>query len=185
MRLIEQFGEIDIYLFDQLLRDRVVPNARVLDAGCGGGRNLVYLRRVAGHVVGLDCDETPGADVRGVIEALPFHTESFDCVIGVAVLHFAADEAEFYTMLDELWRVVAPGGILFTRLASDIGLEDRVRRLEGRRARLPDGTDRFLVDEALLLEATERLGATLLDPIKTTNVQGLRTMTTWVLGKPA
>jgi len=184
MGLIEQFGEIDIYLFDQLLRERVVPHARVLDAGCGGGRNLVYLRRVAGHVVGLDRDATACVDVRGVVEALPFRAGSFDCVIGVAVLHFAADDEGFHMMLDELWRVLAPGGILFTRLASDIGLEDRVRRLGGRRARLPDGTDRFLVDEAFLLEETERLGASLLDPIKTTNVQGLRCMTTWVLGKP-
>ena len=43
--LQEQFGNIDIYLFDQLLRGRIGPGMRVLDAGCGGGRNLVYLLR--------------------------------------------------------------------------------------------------------------------------------------------
>ena len=48
---------------------------------------------------------------------------------------------------------------------------------------LQDGSERFLVDEERLVAATERLGATLLDPIKTTVVQGLRAMTTWVLGK--
>lgn len=185
MGLIEQFGEIDIYLFDQLLRDRIAPGARVLDAGCGGGRNLVYLRRVAGQAVGVDLDATPGADVRAAVEALPFPSGSFDLVIGVAVLHFAADEDGFQVMLDELWRVLAPGGILFTRLASDIGLEDRVQRLGGRRTLLPDGTERFVVDEGFLLDSTARIGASLLDPLKTTNVQGLRCMTTWVLRKPA
>ena len=58
-----------------------------------------------------------------------------------------------------------------------------MRRTKGRWHRLPDGSDRFLVDEAMLLEATERLGGRLLDPLKTTNVQNLRCMTTWVLEK--
>ena len=42
MTLQDEFGNIDIYLFDQLLRARLRPGMRVLDAGCGGGRNLVY-----------------------------------------------------------------------------------------------------------------------------------------------
>jgi len=45
----------------------------------------------------------------------------------------------------------------------------------------PDGSEAYLVDEGRLLAATARLGAELVDPIKTTNVQGLRCMTTWVL----
>ena len=45
MTLQDQFGNIDIYVFDQLLRGRIAPGMRVFDAGCGGGRNLVYLLR--------------------------------------------------------------------------------------------------------------------------------------------
>jgi len=183
-QLIEQFGHIDVYLFDQLLRGRIIPDMRVLDAGCGGGRNLVYLERHGARAVGLDRDPTSSAAVRGALEALPFPNASFDCVICNAVLHFAPDEASFTAMVAELWRALAPGGIFFVRLASAIGIEDSVRRLRGRWCKLPDGTERFLVDEALLLETGEELGASLLDPIKTTNVQGLRCMTTWVLGKP-
>jgi tellurite methyltransferase len=183
--LIDRFGEIDVYLFDQLLRGRIRPGARVLDAGCGSGRNLVYLRGEASIAVGVDRDRGTAADALAAVGALPFPDASFDAVICVAVLHFAADEAEFHATLDELWRVLAPGGLFFARLASDIGIEDRVQRLDGRRARIPDGTERFLVDEAFLLEAGERLGAELVDPIKTTNVQSLRAMTTWVLRKPA
>jgi 2-polyprenyl-3-methyl-5-hydroxy-6-metoxy-1,4-benzoquinol methylase len=37
--LQEQFGQLDIYWFDQLLRGRIVPGMRILDAGCGFGRN--------------------------------------------------------------------------------------------------------------------------------------------------
>ena len=74
--------------------------------------------------------------------------------------------------------MLAPDGMLFARLASNIGLEARIGPA-GRRVRLPDGSDRFVVDEPMLLERTQRLGGQLLDPIKTTNVQQQRCMTTW------
>jgi hypothetical protein len=105
-----------------------------------------------------------------------------DAVICCAVLHFAADASHFDRMVAELWRVLAPGGLLFARLASNIGLESTVGPA-GRQVRLPDGTDRFVVDEATLLGWTGRLGGRLADPIKTTNVQGRRAMTTWCVVK--
>jgi SAM-dependent methyltransferase len=199
--LKEQFGDIDIYLFDQLLRGRITPGMRVLDAGCGGGRNLVYLLQNGYEVAGSDRD--PGAiDAVRVMAARlapqlparsfrvePIEQTSFpdgwaDVVIASAVLHFAADEAQFDAMVAGLWRVLAPGGMLFTRLASSIGIADRVEQVSGRRFLLPDGTERYLVDERTLLDITAHLGAELLDPIKTTVVQDRRAMTTWVLGKP-
>jgi tellurite methyltransferase len=99
------------------------------------------------------------------------------------VLHFARDDAHFNAMVREMWRVLAPAGMLFCRLASTIGIEDEVRLLHGRHHLLPDGSTRFLVDEALLMETTRRLGGSLLDPLKTTVVQGMRAMTTWVVQK--
>src|SRR5918995_7124708 len=48
------FGGIDIYLFDQLLKGRMVPGMRVLDAGCGSGRNLVYFLRSGYEVFAVD-----------------------------------------------------------------------------------------------------------------------------------
>jgi tellurite methyltransferase len=193
-------GEIDVYLFDQILRGRFDTRRRILDAGCGDGRNLVYfLRR------GFDChgiDQDPGAIARvrrlaaalapdlpaanfeaGDLQDLPFDDASFDAVICSAVLHFADDEAHFGRMLEEMWRVLAPNGVFFARLASNIGLEREVGAA-GRRVRLPDGSDRFIVDEALLLRWGQRLGARLADPIKTSNVQQQRCMTTWCLTRP-
>jgi SAM-dependent methyltransferase len=200
MDLQEHFGQIDIYLFDQLLRGRIRPSMRVLDAGCGAGRNLVYLLRESYQVCATDADPAAVARVRhlaGVlapalpdsnfrvepVEALTFPDASTDVVISSAVLHFAGDDAHFDAMIASMWRVLAPGGLLFARLASSIGIEHRVRPLRGRVCRLPDGSDRYLVDEAMLLDRTERLGGVLLDPLKTTVVQDQRAMTTWVVSK--
>ncbi len=200
--LRQTFGDIDIYLFDQLLRGRIAPGMRILDAGCGGGRNLVYLLQQGFEVAACDRDPGAVAAVRAIaarvapqlpdanfrvepIEAMSFADLSADVVIASAVLHFADDEAQFEAMVDEMWRVLARGGLLFARLASQIGLAGRARPLGGGRFLLPDGSQRYLVDEAQLLALTARLRGRLLDPIKTTVVQDQRAMTTWVVGKPA
>ena len=199
--LLETFGAIDIYLFDQLLRGRFDRRPRVLDAGCGDGRNLTYLLRRGFTCFGIDRDpaaiervralaakvaaELPAGNFRtGEIDSLPWTESSVDVVVCSAVLHFASDIAHFNRMIDEMWRVLAPSGMLFARLASNIGLEALIGTA-GRRVRLPDGSDRFVVDEAILVERTGRLGGRLLDPIKTTNVQNQRCMTTWCVEKVA
>jgi hypothetical protein len=86
-------------------------------------------------------------------------------------------------MLEEMWRVLAPDGLFFARLASTIGLA-ALAGTAGRRVRLPDGTDRFVVDEAMLHEWTSQLGGEWLEPLKTTNVEQQRSMTTWCVRKP-
>ena len=196
------FGAIDIYLFDQLLRGRIAPGMRILDAGCGRGRNLVFLLREGYEVRALDPDpgaveatrtlarrlapSLPEANVRcEPVDASTFPDACADAVLSNAVLHFARDEERFLAMLRGTWRLLAPGGLLFCRLASSIGIEGLVRPVGGRRFVLPDGTDRFLVDEPYLLERTSELGGKLLDPLKTTVVQGQRAMTTWVARKGA
>jgi len=199
--LRDAFGDIDIYLFDQLLKGRFDNRRRVLDAGCGDGRNLHYLLQSGFECFGIDEDAGAIAAVRrraahlagalpagnfvaGRVDALPWGDGSMNAVICSAVLHFSEDEAHFGRMMTDMWRVLAPGGLLFARLASNIGLERALGEKAGRRMRLPDGTDRFVVDEPMLLAWTNRLGARLLDPIKTTNVQQQRCMTTWCLAKP-
>jgi len=200
--LTEQFGQIDIYLFDQLLRGRIAPGMRVLDAGCGSGRNLVYLLRAGYEVFAADPDPESVAAVRRLAQALaprlpaenfraePAEAMTFpdacaDVVVSSAVLHFAHDDRQFEAMLRGTWRVLKPGGMLFARLASSIGMEQRVERVAGNRFTLPDGSERYLVDEAMLLEWTGNLGGRLTDPLKTTIVQDQRCMTTWVLRKTA
>ena len=198
--LQREFGQIDIYLFDQLLRGRIRPGMRVLDAACGGGRNLVYLLRTGYDVFATDADaasvsavrrlaESLGSDARAEnfrvepVERMTFPDAFVDVVVSSAELHFARDDSQFEAMVSEMWRVVKPGGMLFCRLASSIGMEDRVRPVAGRRFVLPDGSERYLVDERILMELTARLGGELLDPLKTTVVQNQRCMTTWVVRK--
>ena len=199
--LREQFGEIDIYLFDQLLKGRFDSVARVLDAGCGGGRNVRFLLNHGFDVFAVDQDPAAVAAVRSLaarlapsipasqftvapVERMPWPDESMDAVLSSAVLHFAKDDVQFEAMIHGMWRVLRPGGLFFARLASTIGLEVPVERLNGRRARLPDGSERYVVDEAMLLRLTAKLGGQLLDPLKTTNVQNQRAMTTWCIRKP-
>lgn len=199
MTLQDQFGNIDIYVFDQLLRGRIAPGMRVFDAGCGGGRNLVYLLREGYDVCGNDADANAIASVRAMAASLspgrehdfrvePIERTSFpdahaDVVIASAVLHFARDPRHFEAMLRQLWRVLRPGGVLFARLASSIGIAADVVALGEGRYRLPDGSDRYLVDADAIADWTARLGGALIDPIKTTLVHGQRSMTTWVARK--
>jgi tellurite methyltransferase len=195
-----QFGPIDIYLFDQLLRGRIAPGMHVFDAGCGSGRNLVYLLQEGYEVFGVDADAQAIESVRRLaaslaphlprdnfrveaIEHISFPADFAEVVIGSAVLHFARDDDQFRAMLYGMWRVLKPGGLFFCRLASSIGMERQIRQVAGRRHLLPDGSERYLVDETLLMQLTAELGGRLADPLKTTVVQNQRCMTTWVLLK--
>ncbi len=198
--LQEQFGQIDIYLFDQILKGRISPGMRILDAGCGSGRNLVYFLREGYEVYAVDPDADAVNSVRSLartlapaipesnlrveaVEQMSFDDACADVVISNTVLHFARDDAHFQAMLDGAWRVLKPGGLFFSRLGSLIGMESQVEHIEGRRYKSPDASERYLVDAALLGRHTERLGAELADPLKTTVVHNLRVMTTWVLWK--
>jgi len=198
--LQDQFGQIDIYLFDQLQRGRIAPGMRILDAGCGSGRNLVYFLRERYEVFGADADRVSIETVRRLaaelspdlpaenfrvetVEDMTFPDSFADVVLSSAVLHFAKNDDQFAAMLRGTWRILKPGGLFFARLASSIGMEHLVKRVDGRRHRLPDGTERYLVDERLLGEWTGELRGVALDPIKTTVVQGQRCMTTWVMRK--
>jgi SAM-dependent methyltransferase len=194
----EQFGQIDIYVFDQILRGNIAAGMCVLDAGCGYGRNLVHLLREGCEVFALDADAAGVEHVRklsaslgtglpeenfqvGRIEEMPFPDAFADVVICNAVLHFSRDEKHFRAILAELWRVIKPGGMLFCRLGSRIGMDfEEVREnifVVG------DGSEWFLVDEEMLLQLTDEMNAVLVDPLKTTIVQDFRCMTTWVLRK--
>jgi SAM-dependent methyltransferase len=198
LNIQEQFGQIDIYVFDQILRGNITRDMRVLDAGCGYGRNLVYLLREGCEIFALDADAGGVQHVRdlsasletglpagnfqvGSIERMGFPDGFADVVICNSVLHFARDDRHFRSMLAELWRVVKPGGMLFCRLGSRIGMN--FRRLRDNVFVVGDGSEWFLVDEEMLLRLTGEMSGVLVDPLKTTIVQDYRCMTTWVLRK--
>ena len=197
--LREQFGDIDVYLFDQLLRGRIVRGMKVLDAGCGSGRNLIFLMRAGFDVWGVDESEEAIAAVQRLaaniaadmsprrfrverVEAMTHDVGSMDVVISSAVLHFGRDASHWLAMVHEMWRVLAPGGLLFARLATTVG-QPYLTPLGGGRYVMPDGATRFLIDHERLLDVTRELGGALLDPLKSTVVHEQRSMGTWVVRK--
>lgn len=196
----EIFGDIDIYLFDQILKGTYANCSTILEAGCGAGRNLTYFLNNGREVFGVDRSEEAILALRkattgyalinpeknfmiSTVENLPFENEKFDLVISNAVLHFAENLVHFELMLNAMWRVLKPGGYFFCRLASEIGIESAVHFIGNGRYVLPDGTERFLVNQEMLLRLTKKLGGQLHEPIKTTNVQNMRSMTTWCIRK--
>nr|WP_315423548.1 class I SAM-dependent methyltransferase [uncultured Pedobacter sp.] len=196
----ETFGNIDIYLFDQLLKGTYDGCKSILDAGCGTGRNLLYFLKSGAQVYGVDQNPEAIAQLKnlasafphinpeenfriGPVEQLPFENESFDLVVSSAVLHFAENQKHFEAMLSSMWRVLKPDGYFFCRLASEIGIESLVRFIGNGRYILPDGSERFLVNQEMLVRLTKKLGGQLHEPIKTTNVQNMRAMTTWCVRK--
>jgi SAM-dependent methyltransferase len=194
----EIFGQVDIYVFDQILRGNLRADMRIVDAGCGFGRNLVWLLREGAeifacdlnpegidHVRALAAELQPGLPAENfqtsAIEAMPFPDGFADAVLCNSVLHFARDEQHFLAMIEELWRVLRVGGLLFVRLGSRIGMD--FEHVGGHHYRIGDGSIWFLVDEAVLLRMTDQMNAVMVDPLKTTVVQDHRSMTTWVLRK--
>ncbi len=197
---LQLYGNIDIYLFDQLLKGTYRDCKKVLDAGCGNGRNLPYFLqngydvyaidpnvRAVNAVKELSMQLAPGNPLTNfklaTAEDLPFGDEYFDLIVSSAVLHFAESPAHFESMLRSMWRVLKPGGYLFARLASNMGIESLVQPIGNGRYLLPDGSERFLVSLQQLFNYSQELGAHLHEPVKTTNVQNLRCMTTWCLQK--
>ncbi len=194
------FGNIDIYLFDQLMKGRFDHCKTILDVGCGGGRNIHYFLKEGHEVYAVDRNPEAVAMVKELsqrlapqlplanfvvanAEALPFGNYTFDLVISSAVLHFAVNKDHFEQMLYSAWRVLKAGGLFFCRLASDIGIEELVADMGNGRYLLPDGTERYLVNYKDLLHYTKVLDAELFEPIRSTNVSNQRVMTTWCMRK--
>jgi len=199
--LREQFGDIDIHVFDALLQGYWKPPARFLDAGCGTGRNLPFFLKQGFDVYGVDADadaleiadETAKALLPGAVagrflcrplEAMDFADDFFDAVLCNAVLHFAENQEHFASMLQGIWRVVKPGGTVLIRMGTRIGLETEVLPRGKGLYTQPDGACWYLPDAAELRAWENRLGAERWKPLKSTWVEKKRSMATWWLRKP-
>lgn len=193
-------GNIDIYLLDQVLKARFAPGQNILDAGCGEGRNQIYFIRNNYKIFGIDQDtdaiqmvkylvksinKTYPTDrfIAGDIEQLPFEENYFDAVISSAVMHFAQNERQFKNMFLEQTRVLKPGGILFARMTTNVGIENQIQDAGEGKYLLPDGSLRFLLTKDLLGEMMNIHGFQFVEPFKTVVVENRRSMCTLVLEK--
>jgi tellurite methyltransferase len=189
-------GQMDIYLLDQVLKGKFTPGMRLLDAGCGEGRNLWYFLQQGFEAYGIDPQPMAITMVRmlakghdpehfqvATVEKLPFKDAWFDAVICNAVLHFARDEGHFHEMMHGLVRVLKPGGLLFIRMAATTALEHRLVALGEGRYALPDGSERFLLPRDAVAQILQKYGLVPLEPIKYVVVEDARTMATLVVTK--
>ena len=193
-------GNVDNYLLDQLLKGRFNKDMKILDVGCGEGRNAVYFLQKNYSIFGLDPNEVavqycrylaktinPQTDIHrfqiGDGAVIPFHAAAFDAVISSAVLHFAEGHAHFWKMITEIHRILQPGGIFWMRMCTGFGnmLEESQDLGEGRYA-LPDGSERYvLLTEGL--QELERIGFRFLEAPKTVLVYGQREMGVFLMEK--
>ena len=185
---------VDIYLLDQLLKENIHAKQRVLDAGCGNGRNLFLLMQQGFDFVGIDADED---SINSLKSEFPEHahryintriedfedSDRFGAIICNAVLHFAMDHEQFDQMMNKLVTLLLPGGILFIRMTSNIGLESKLSNGTAGVFELPDGSRRYLITREKIDQMLACHSLTLVERVKTVNVDGFRCMTTLVLRK--
>lgn len=198
--LNKELGNIDIYLLDQILKGRFQERKRILDAGCGEGRNLIWFLRNKYQVYGVDNNasairmlqyvaKTNNPDLpkehfeTASIENTSFTDLYFDAIICSAVLHFANNVDHFYQMFDEMIRILDFDGILFIRMASNIGAEEKIVAFNDKKTMLPDGSARFLLSRSMLNNLLKKYPIEPIEPIKTVNVQDIRFMSTLVFKK--
>lgn len=193
-------GNVDIYLLDQILKGRFAKEMKILDAGCGEGRNAVYFIQKGYSIYGIDPNETavqycrfmakslnPDFDIHrfqfGRLEEIPFHPEAFDAVICSAVLHFAENVDNFWQMIGEIHRVLKPGGVFWFRMTTAFGgIMEQSQLLENGIFGLPDGSVRFLFLPEYV-DKLEKFGFMFLEPMKTVLIPGQREMGIFLMEK--
>lgn len=194
--LPELVGNTDIYLLDQILKGRYKQKDKILDAGCGSGRNMHWFLQNSFSIFGIDIDPESIQNLKYnypqlplislqicEVENLSFDADYFDHIISSAVLHFAKDESHFHSMLTEMVRVLKPGGSLFIRMASAIGIENRIHQISDGVYLIPDGTSRFLLTRKLLNGLTKDYYLSMIEPTKMVNVDDIRVMSTLLFQK--
>lgn len=200
-KLNELLGNIDIYLLDQILKGRFAKEMKILDAGCGEGRNCIYFLNEGYQIFGVDANPiaiqmariyantiNPAYDTLrfqvATVQDMPFHKGAFDVVISSAVLHFAKSKAEWNAMMREMMRVLKPGGIFFLRMTTDQGnMVEKSPHLGDGVYLLPDGSERFLLTDRLTGQVIEEFGLSYLEPPKSVLVHGQRSMGVFVWRK--
>jgi ubiquinone/menaquinone biosynthesis C-methylase UbiE len=189
-------GNTDIYLIDQILKGRYLQNDIVLDAGCGIGRNLHWFLLNQIDCFAIDKDAMAIDQLKSqyphfpddrfqvsAVEKIPFADCFFDHIISSAVLHFARNQQHFFAMIGEMERVLQPGGSLFIRMTTDKGIENLVELIEDGVYLIPDGSTRFLLTRPILARLLNTYPFTLMEEVKTVNVNDTRCMMTLMLQK--
>lgn len=192
MKELDALRGIDVYFIDQLLKGNVSATSRILDAGCGSGRNIHYLLNLGINITGIDENPTSIAELKlrypsqkdqfietSIEDFQP--SARFDFIICNAVLHFANNHAHFNSLFEKIVSFLDQNGILFIRMTSTIGMN--LPFSETGVYHLLDGSTRYLITREQVTELCKRYTLSLVEPVKTVKVEELRTMTTLVFRK--
>ena len=139
-------SEPNAQLIDYARRHRCPwSSTRVLDIGCGAGRNAVPLAADGFDVIGIDRSRSmlgaaarrdPCGRVRlveGAMDSLPVRSRSIDLIVAHGIWNLARSDAEFYHATTEAARVAAPGARLFVFTFSRHTLPSSVAGVAGQR----------------------------------------------------
>lgn len=196
--LVSLLGKTDMYLLDLIQKGYFDKPLRILDAGCGAGRNMFLLAELGHELVGIDQDKQCINQLQnslktdsnypnnitlrvGELDQLPFKDDEFDMVVCNAVLHFSKDTVQFEKMLTEMKRVTCANGVLFLRLVTSHTMSQNHSPFN-RVIELQDGSKRFVAEQVWLKNLIEsKLNLAYKEEFKTVNINEKRTMTTLVL----
>ena len=172
----------DLELLDQLLKGRFNDRHRLLEIGCGQGRNIIPFLNLKKAIYGIDLDdknialcnifanslgENPSFFSKAHAHTLPFENGFFDAVINCRVMHFAKNNHDFKQQWEEQFRVLRKGGFLYLSMDTSIHNEEIVQRTDGERSWLNDQSERLLLSEQLFDLVDLHSGFQLLEPLKT------------------
>lgn len=191
MRSIQALQNVDVYLLDQALKNRLNASTKILDAGCGSGRNFSWLANEGMDISGFDPNASAIAALRETwpryAHALHVSTieefetsDKFEFIICNAVLHFAESHEAFQTQFARLVQLLVPGGILFVRMTTSMGMGDSLNINEKGVCTLPDTSVRYVLTRTQIDHLLKEHKLRLLEPIKTVLVEQLRSMAVMV-----
>jgi 2-polyprenyl-3-methyl-5-hydroxy-6-metoxy-1,4-benzoquinol methylase len=193
-KLNNELGNADLILIDQILKNRFHKQMKILDAGCGEGRNMVYFIRQNFHIYGIDSNEEAvrmarvlgrslnnAFDIENIqhfsIEDNPFPDHFFDAVLCINVLHTAKDRKTFFNLLDHLIRLLNPGGYLFLSLHSRIGLTQAAWVSNCRNDSNIYDEGNFYITNDLLSEIQAHAMLMEIEPVKTIVIDDIKSHT--------
>ncbi|WKK76408.2 class I SAM-dependent methyltransferase [Marivirga salinae] len=199
-QLNSELGNIDLYWLDFILKGYLPDDAKVLDAGCGEGRNLTYCLKNNLDIFGID--QNPEAinflkliakkyklgdlDARFQVMKLDkilFPDSTFDIIIGSAVLHFAKNVAHFNMMINELIRLLKPNGKIFIRTMTDRYFPENIVELEEGVFQFQNKQIRFVINADVFVENLRDRQLELIEPYKEVLVENRHTMGTFMFQK--
>lgn len=198
--MLDQLGKMDVYLIDQLQKGRINKSMKILDAGCGYGRNCEYFIKNDFEIYGVDKKEEAVLELKENINKwnpefdknnfqtnnlikTAFPDSNFDFIISSAVLHFSENRNHFIQLFNEMCRVLKKEGILFIRMTAKHTIEHLAKKINEDVYLLPDGSTRYLLDRGVLQKLMIENNLAFIDPFKTVNVADVRSMSTIVVRK--